>query len=84
MRFRIEFLSSTTDKAYVLARQIDIGEFTLSEKSQLGGMPLTRSLTQPRTLKPDKTPDFSVFAFHLVSSSDVARLSVGQIVELLP
>ena len=68
--------------AIVLARRITPSEFALPEHPTLGGVPIARWISQPRSLKPDGTPDLNVFAFHLVTASDVARLPVGQIVEL--
>jgi len=34
-------------------------------------------VTQPRALKPDGTHDYEVFAFTLLSDSDLARLRIG-------
>lgn len=48
----------------------------------LGGVPIKRSVSQPRTLKKDGSPDLTLFAFVLSSANDLPRVQVGQIVEL--
>jgi hypothetical protein len=82
MQFRIEYVSTLRGTGYVLARQLDPGDFTLPERPTLGGIAIARHLSQPRSLLADGTPDLTVFAFHLASPSDTDKLSVGQLVEL--
>jgi hypothetical protein len=82
MQFRIEYVASIKGQGHVLARQSELGDFHLPECPTLGGLPITRELSQPRVLTEDGTQDFTVFVFHLVSHSDAAKLSVGQLVEL--
>ncbi len=82
MQFRVETVISRVGGAYVLALQLGVGEFSLPEQPRLGGVPVVRSLSKPRALMPDGAPDTSIFAFHLVSPSDAAKLVSGQLVEL--
>lgn len=84
MQFQVEAVISRSNKAYVLARQLDIGQFGLGECPQFGGVSVTRSITQPRKLKADGSPELSVFAFHLASAADSDKFYVGQLVELSP
>jgi len=84
MRFRIEFVSKIGTHPYVFGRQLDPGDFQLAEMPTLGGIPIKRSLNQPRKLNPDGTPDLSVFAFALHSDADTERFAIGQVVELGP
>jgi len=82
MQFRIEHISSLQGKGYVLARQFKAGDFTLPEMPTLGGVPIARQVSLPRSLRPDGSPDLTVFAFHLASLSDTVKLSVGRLVDL--
>lgn len=84
MRFRIEYVSTDKSRLAVLARQLDQGDFALSESPELGGIPVMRFLSQPRITKPDGSMDLSVFRFQLVSGNDLAKLRVGDVVELGP
>lgn len=67
-----------------MARQLDPGSFSLSMLPRFAGVPLQRTLTQPRALKPDGSPDLSVFMFTLADARNVKELCVGQIAELEP
>lgn len=49
----------------------------------LGGVPIKGYMSQPRSITPDGKPDLSQFAFVLSTASDLPRLGVGQIVELI-
>jgi hypothetical protein len=81
MRFKLEHVS--TGKApYVLARQMEGGDFTVGPGSRLGGARLMMRLSQPRSLNPDGSPDFTVFAFQLLGASDALVLKVGETVDL--
>jgi len=82
MQFRIEYVSSPHPTPYVLARKIGEGDFTLPTTPELGGVPITRRLSQPRALTPEGQADLTIFAFELLSRSDLAGMSVGQVVEL--
>ena len=82
MQFRIEYVSSQSACAYVLARQLGSGTFVLPTEPCLAGVPIAHHFTQPRMLKPDGMPDLAIFAFQLVSPTDAAKLSVNQVVEL--
>jgi hypothetical protein len=81
-RFCVEAFFRRSLDAYVLVRQIDPGDFALADSPVPGDAPIRRWLAQPRKLKPDGSPDFSVFAFVLASDSDIDRLRVGDVVEL--
>jgi hypothetical protein len=82
MRFRIEFTSVREDIAYVLARQLDDGEFGIHSGSRLGGVRVRAQLSQPRRILPGGKPDLRVFGFALVEPSDIAKLEIGQVVHL--
>lgn len=82
MRFCVEYVFARPKAAYVLVRQIDAGDFSLPKTPLLGGVPIRRWISQPRKLKPDGSPDLSVFAFTLASRCDAGCLRVGDVVEL--
>jgi len=82
MKFRIEYIFHRERPAYVFARQLEPGDFALTVNSRLGGVSIRPSVSQPRTIKPDGTPDLSVFAFVLATADDLPRFAVGQVVEL--
>lgn len=82
MQFKVEYISRPQPSPYVIARQVGVGSFELGLKPTLDGIPVARRISQPRSLKPDGTPDLSVFAFQLLSRTDLTRLTVGQVVEL--
>ena len=82
MKFKVECAFLLENKAYVLARRLDDRDFSLSPSSQLGGVPINCSVTQPRKLKPDGTPDYDIFGFTLSRSEDLSKFSLDQIVEL--
>jgi hypothetical protein len=82
MRFRIEFVAQRERPAYVFARQLEAGNFTVSTTSRLGGVPIKPYVSQPSALKPDGKPDLSVFTFVLATANDLAKLKVGQEAEL--
>lgn len=82
MQFIVEYISKPEPTPYVIVRQMGVGSFEPGLKPTLDGMPVARRVSQPRSLKPDGTPDLSVFAFQLLSRTDLARLTVGQVVEL--
>lgn len=82
MQFRIEYVSSPHPTPYVLARKIQDGDFSLPAAPELGGVAIARRLTQPRALTADGQIDIAIFAFELLSGFDLARMSIGQIVEL--
>jgi len=82
MKFRIEYIFDRRRPVYLFARKLDQGEFSLSETPCLGGVPIKRSLSQPRAIAPNGTPDLAVFTFILATANDLSKLSVGQEVEL--
>ena len=82
MRFQIECISKDMSRPFLFARQLDSGDFALTEAPLLGGVAIKRSLTQPRALKPAGSPDLSIFALQLASASDVSKLQGGEVVEL--
>ena len=81
-KFRIEYIFCSERPVYLIARQLQSGDFSLSATPRLGGILIKRELSQPRATKPDGSPDFSVFAFTLTDARNADRLSVGQIVDL--
>lgn len=83
MLFRIEYIAQHARPAYVLARQLEAGDFHLSPSSRLGDVPVRQSLSQPRMLTTDGRPDMTAFAFTLVIANDLPKFNVGQHVELL-
>lgn len=82
MRFRVEYIAQKERPAYLFARQIDSGEFSVSERSLLGGVSIKPQVSCPRVLTHDGKPDLTVFTFTLATASDLTKLSVGQVVEL--
>ncbi|MDF3822507.1 hypothetical protein P3G55_21580 [Leptospira sp. 96542] len=82
MKFEIVYILEKQRPVTLFARQLESGEFTLAESPMLGGVPIKRSVSQPRTLKKDGSPDLTLFAFVLSSANDLPRVQVGQIVEL--
>jgi hypothetical protein len=82
MLFKIEYIAQKARPAFLFARQLEAGKFHLSSSSCLGGVPIRQHLAQPRALKPDGSPDLTVFAFTLVTANDLPKLSLGQYVEL--
>jgi hypothetical protein len=82
MRFRIEYVGTIREIAYVIARQIDPGHFAIGRSARLGGTPIHRWLDQPRAAKADGNPDPQVFAFVLQSTADATNFEIGQIVQM--
>ncbi len=82
MKFQIEYIAKEMRPAYLLARQLEPGNFFVSERSRLGGVAIRRFVSQPRKLTAAREPDLTVFAFTLASANDLSSLKVGQIVEL--
>ena len=84
MKFRIESLFSVRGIPYVMVRQIETGEFSVSASSRLSEVPLRSFMDQPRSLRADGSPDLEGFVLSLADPLDSARLSEGQIVEVQP
>ena len=84
MKFEVECVFGQEGPPFIIARQTEVGHFSVSTSSRLGGVPIQPSLSQPRKLKPDGSPDLDVFAFALTDPQDAERFSVGQIIELVP
>lgn len=82
MKFEITYIFEKQRPVTLFARQIGTGDFTLSDSPMLGGVPIKRYVSQPRSITPDGKPDLSQFAFVLCTAHDLPRLGVGQIVEL--
>jgi hypothetical protein len=82
MKFRIEYIARKERPVYLFARQLETGEFFVSQTSRLGDVPIKPQVSRPRALTPDGKPDLSVFAFVLVTANDLPKLEVGQVVEL--
>lgn len=82
MKFRIEFIAQKERPAFLFARQLEPGDFHVSENSKLDDVPIRPSISMPRSLTTEGKPDMSVFTFYLTTANDLPRLSVGEIVEL--
>jgi hypothetical protein len=82
MKFRIEYIAQRERPAYLFARQLEAGEFFVSEASRLGGVAIKPYVSQPRALTSDGKPDLSIFTFVLATANDLSKLTVGQEVEL--
>lgn len=82
MKFRIEYIFDQKRPVSLFARQLEAGQFAVSEGSSLGGVPIKPYLSQPRALTPDGRPDMTLFTFVLATAHDLPRLQVGQEVEL--
>lgn len=82
MKFEITYIFEKRRPVTLFARQLGTGDFTLSDSPMLGGVPIKRYVSQPRSITPDGKPDLSQFAFVLSTAHDLPRLGVGQIVEL--
>ncbi len=74
---RIEYVAPPRVGKYVFARMLGDANFTLTQSSQLGGVPIEMFLSQPRVLKKDGSPGMEVFAFVLKNEDDRPKLSVG-------
>jgi len=84
VKFKVEFVYKLDQEAYVMARQLEVSNFSLSASSRLEGAPIRPFLSQPRKLRSDGSPDLDVFAFILANRDDMERFWVGQVVELEP
>ncbi|CAN7762747.1 MULTISPECIES: hypothetical protein [unclassified Variovorax] len=82
VKFRIEYIFDQQRPVSLFARQLEAGQFAVSEGSHLGGVPIKPYLSQPRALTPDGRPDMTVSTFVLATAHDLPRLRVGQEVEL--
>lgn len=82
MRFRIEHIFHQQRPASLIARQLEPGDFAMSDRSCLSGVPVKPYLFQPRTLTSEGKQDMMVFTFVLATADDLPRLQVGQDVEL--
>jgi hypothetical protein len=78
---RIEYISTTLG-GYVLVRQLNQAPLLLGKQPMLADVAISRTVQQPRALTEDGRPDLAVFALHPLRKSDLARLTVGQVVEL--
>jgi len=67
----------------VIARTLFEGNFEFSEFPTLGNCEIKNSLSQPRALRGDGSPDLDVYCFYLKNRKDKNRLIIGSIVELL-
>jgi len=82
MKFRIEYIFQQERPAYLLARQLESGDFHVSATSRLGGVAIKPYISMPRSITPDNKPDMTIFTFVLATANDLPNLSVGQVVEL--
>lgn len=84
MKFSVEFVYRLGQEAYVMARQLEGGDFSLSASSRLDGAAIRPVVTQPRKLRSDGSPDLEVFAFILANPEDVTSFHVGKVINLQP
>jgi hypothetical protein len=77
-RFNIEAVSSDGDTAFVECRLLGRTEFTVSDKSTLGGVHVT-GYSQAPVLTKNQSPDLEVYRFTLRSARDAARFIPGQL-----
>lgn len=82
MLFKIEYIAGSSGTPYLLARQMEAGEIRLTSSSHLGGVPIRPHLSQPRAHTSDGQPDLTHYAFVVCNAADLAKLCVGQHVEL--
>jgi hypothetical protein len=82
MKFRIEYIATKERPAYLFARQLEPGQFSVSGEPRLGEVPIKPHVSQPRALTPTGEPDLTVFTFVLATANDLPKLKVGQVVEL--
>ena len=82
-RFEVTSAFQAAGRSYVVARQLEVGSFTLTERAELGGFPIESWLDQPRTGGAVHGKTEGNFAFCLRSSEDLPRFKVGDVVELL-
>jgi hypothetical protein len=84
LKFKVEFVYKLDQEAYVMARQLEGGDFSLSASSRLDGAAIRPAVTQPRKLRSDGSPDLEVFAFILANPDDAASFRLGEVIELQP
>ena len=82
MKFRIEYIAQKQRPAFLFARQLELGDFHVSENSKLDDVPIQPHVSMPRSLTTEGKPDLTVFTFYLSNANDLPRFSVGQVVEL--
>lgn len=82
MLFKVEYIADSSGTPYLLARQMEAGEIRVTPASQLGGVPIRPYLSQPRAHTSDGRPDLTLYTFVVCNAADLAKLSVGQPVEL--
>jgi hypothetical protein len=81
MRFKIEYIS-TGKPCFLFARQLDGGDFAVSDSSTLGGMRIRSCVRQHGALTQDGLPDQVIFNFLLCTPSNWSLLEVSSIVDL--
>jgi len=65
VKFKVVFVGKFESGSHIFARQLAACDFSVSASSQLGGVPIQPSLSQPRALRPDGSPDLDIWAFVL-------------------
>jgi len=78
IEFKIEAIIQQKPIA-IFARLMREQEFSLSDNPTFGGCPIKPYLSQPRVIKKDGSPDFSVYAFLLENGNDKVNFKVGEI-----
>lgn len=81
----LHIINSDRKSKFVFAKSLNENiNFSLTEKSTLGGVPIKPIISQPRTIDKNGNPIFNVFAFQVKNESDLALLQVGLLAELIP
>ncbi len=81
--FTVEYVLKSKPTG-IFVRQPQKYELELGDSPTLGGYPIKRSITQPRALKKDGSPDLDVFCFYLENCNDRDKFIKGETVELIP
>ncbi len=81
MDFKVESVAGG-QKSVVFARQIGEGAFALSAAPTLSGAAIKKSYSKLNSTNNDGTPRPSLFAFQLVTATDIEKFHVGDKVTL--
>lgn len=77
IKFAIEWIAR--DRSYVLARQLDAGDFSFPGGARLGGRIVT-AISMPRALDADGRQRADLFAFQV----DADGVAIGDVLDLTP
>jgi hypothetical protein len=82
-KFTVEYVLKGKPTGIVV-RQPEEYNIQLGNSPTLGGCPIKRSISQPRALRKDGSPDLDIFCFYLENGNDREKFIKGEIVELEP